>query len=1451
MNKRILLMLMAMIVAVTSWAQEASIGSVKYATFDEAWQAQKPNETIKLLKNVTVTKSYTVDRTRTIDINKNRLTLPENAQRQYLFIVRQNGVLNMSHGQIENLFHGDVTNQQDLSQNINEHKTGVVCALYGGRVNLADVWLAGGVNQVYVGKDGCIKSEACRFDWIPDNAPHYIRVDDGGTFNSLHDMLWGEARLSNILIEKGGNATFYASDLYKNKYYAYTMVNQGTVMVSTVQVNGGLIVNEESGDMTIHNMKYADPSDINYEKPIIDNFGKMLIEDIQTNGEFKHTSITSYSTTAAIRNNQSGRLTIKGDRTLDIRPEIEQKGTGKALINYGIADVYDVTMQSHLSSSTVVGMAGNINFYLDESSLVKNANNSYCLETQGTGKITSWSDGCFFGHMKSDNNGVVLRRGYFNSDPSAFKYQYSQLYNLPYPYQKVYTYHLMLVSDDCEAAINDAPYVTLDEALADAWPGCTVKLLKNVTASKTVSIDQPLITLDLNSFTLSGSGSNNGILDINAQGVKVVNGTLDANNSDHGINISATSSACLDNLLITGGKTGILTYGKTELGAVQFDGPTEHWIKAAGEAEVLYAHTGNESYKANRRSSDTHGIKSCVYATDNAKFASVNVEYEYSHGNSIIFEADGNASLELQYDRAIASGSVLSMKDDAKAEIVDCTLNGSSAFANGVICCNDNKNGGKPSVNIRNSRITDINESGAAIYMNGGEMEITGRSSLVYSNNNAVYITGSAKLDIKDGEFFGMSQAIVGYGSVNIYDGFYSGGLSGTGVLVYGGYFKQDPSAYKAANREVEDRPNLSWRYYVRSTEEYEDYGLILGGKDIKSHNCSDIFGDGTAKFDPETKTLTLDNAHIPADRDGGEANLTGEYGYLIKVELIGDNVIEGSLVSHEIQFVGNGTLTITGGVTNYNNMYINGPEVTFADGIYFWTDDTSALHVYGTGKFVAQKSGDRAVMNLSHFVPGDHIGIVTPDATFDDVKKTFVGATGAPLSEVEIGHVADTYGLVIEGNAITSDNLSVDISNGGTATYDPDTSTLTLWNVNAIGKSGNEQIFLKYLSTTPLTIMCCGTNTINNAFMYLGGYVTLMGEDENATLTLDRNGVWPYYIDNSGICLNSNSEYNALYIKNLSVTIKDYDCGIRAYDHNNFVSLENATLDISALEAAVSDINMINFVDCGVVTPMVYFSGDKYGFVNADGRTATNVTIAPAEQTGITLYYNSSKIFNLCTANAADYFGDGSMCYDAETKTLTLTNADLSDAGLQLRGIENLKVNIVGDNTINSISAWGCPGIVIGGNGNLTIDMQNDVVWFATQCDDMLTIEGINLKVRSPYSGICGQEKIQTAALTIRNANVDIECGESFAALYGISSLTLVGCEILEPQNAQFDAQQRGVVVNGDLVKGSLKIGSTYATGISNSTVNAEGEAYDLLGRRVSDSYRGISIRNGKKMVK
>lgn len=1444
-------MLTVLFVAVTSWAQEASIGSVKYATFDEAWEAQRPNETIKLLKNVTVTKSYTVDRTRTIDINKNRLTLPENAQRQYLFIVRQNGTLNMSHGQIENLFHGDVTNQQDLSQNINEHKTGVVCALYGGRVNLADVWLAGGVNQVYVGKDGRIKSEACRFDWIPDNAPHYIRVDDGGTFNSLNDMLWGEARLSNILIEKGGNATFYASDLYKNRYYGYTMVNHGTVMVSTVQVNGGLIVNEESGDMTIHNMKYVDPSNTNYEKPIIDNSGKMLIEDIQTNGEFKHTTITSYSTTAAIRNNQSGRLTIKGDRTLDIRPEIEQKGTGEALINYGIADVHDITVQSHLSSSTVVGMEGNLNFYLDESSLVKNANNSYCLETQGTGKITSWSDGCFFGSMKSSNNGVVLRRGYFNHDPSSFKYQYSQLYNLPYPYQKLYTYHLMLVSDNCEAAIGDSPYLTLEEALADAWPGCTVKLLKNVAASKTVSLDKIMMTLDLSGFTLSGSGSNNGVLDINAQGVKVVNGTLDANNSDHGIYVSATNSAYLDNLLITGGKTGILTYGKTELESVQFDGPTEHWIKAAGEAEVLYVHSGNDSYKANRRSNDTHGIKSCVYATDNAKFSSISIEYEYSHGNSLIFEADDHASLELQYVSVSASGSVLSMKDDAKAEIIDCTLNGSSAFANGVICCYDNKNGGKPSVNIRNSRITDINESGAAIYMNGGEMEIAGRSSLVYSNNNAVYVTGSAKLDIKDAEFFGMSQAIVGYGTVNIYDGFYSGGLSGSGVLVYGGYFKQDPSAYKAANREVEDREGVSWRYYVRSTEEYEDYYLYLGGKDIKSHNCSDIFGDGTAEFDPETKTLTLNNAHIPADRNGLEANLTGNYGNHITVELIGDNVIEGSLTSDNIQFAGDGTLTITGGVTNYHNMYINGPEVTIADGIYFWNDESSELHVSGTGKFVARKSGGQAVNGLYSFVPGDYIGIITPDAAYDDLGKTFLGATGAPLSEVEIGHVAATYGLTIEGRAITSDNLSVDVSNGGTATFDPETNTLTLWNVNTTGTLQNDQIFLKYLSTTPLTIMCCGTNTINNAFMYLGGSVTLMGEDEKATLTFDRNSTWPYYIDNSAICLNSNSEYNSLFIKDLSVEIKDYDYGIKAYDLNNLVILDNATLNINVLESAVWEIGSLSFSWCDIVTPLTYFSSGYNRFVDVNGRTVTNVSIAPVERTGITLNYGGDRNFPLSTANAADYFGDGSVCYDAETNTLSLTNADLRYAELKLTNIENLKVNVTGDNFINNLSVWECPGIVISGKGNLTIDTQNEsLAWTCpTQFDDMLTIEGINLVVRSQNGGICGQQKVPTAALTVRNATVCVMCqGE---ALYGISNLVLDGCEILEPQNAQFDAQWRGVVVDGALATTFLRIGSSLATGISDSTVTAEGDAYDLLGRRVSDSYRGISIRNGKKVVK
>ena len=57
-----------------------------------------------------------------------------------------------------------------------------------------------------------------------------------------------------------------------------------------------------------------------------------------------------------------------------------------------------------------------------------------------------------------------------------------------------------------------------------------------------------------------------------------------------------------------------------------------------------------------------------------------------------------------------------------------------------------------------------------------------------------------------------------------------------------------------------------------------EGYILWLGETQVTADNCADIFGDGTASFDPDTNTLTLNNPTISGYHTGFNSNYFGIY---------------------------------------------------------------------------------------------------------------------------------------------------------------------------------------------------------------------------------------------------------------------------------------------------------------------------------------------------------------------------------------------------------------------------------------------------------------------------------------------------------------------------------------------------------------------------------------------
>ena len=73
-----------------------------------------------------------------------------------------------------------------------------------------------------------------------------------------------------------------------------------------------------------------------------------------------------------------------------------------------------------------------------------------------------------------------------------------------------------------------------------------------------------------------------------------------------------------------------------------------------------------------------------------------------------------------------------------------------------------------------------------------------------------------------------------------------------------------------------------------------ETYGIKIAGEDITGYNrydLTEISGvSGTVYFDPNTRTLTLDNATIEANDDNAILNETCDY---LTIELIGTNTID------------------------------------------------------------------------------------------------------------------------------------------------------------------------------------------------------------------------------------------------------------------------------------------------------------------------------------------------------------------------------------------------------------------------------------------------------------------------------------------------------------------------------------------------------------------------------
>ena len=122
------------------------------------------------------------------------------------------------------------------------------------------------------------------------------------------------------------------------------------------------------------------------------------------------------------------------------------------------------------------------------------------------------------------------------------------------------------------------------------------------------------------------------------------------------------------------------------------------------------------------------------------------------------------------------------------------------------------------------------------------------------------------------------------------------------------------------------------------------NYGLWIGGVEITSENMSDVLGDGTCNFDPESNTITLNNANITGSHENSNMYLVSSETSPLTILLKGTNSLSGAAYGI---YSSNKNLTIDGtqgGTLNAQATATNLGTITVSNG-YLYIKNVSNLN--------------------------------------------------------------------------------------------------------------------------------------------------------------------------------------------------------------------------------------------------------------------------------------------------------------------------------------------------------------------------------------------------------------------------------------------------------------------------------------------------------------------------
>ena len=633
-------------------------------------------------------------------------------------------------------------------------------------------------------------------------------------------------------------------------------------------------------------------------------------------------------------------------------------------------------------------------------------------------------------------------------------------------------------------------------------------------------------------------------------------------------------------------------------------------------------------------------------------------------------------------------------------------------------------------------------------------------------------------------------------------------------------------------------------------------YGFKVAGVDVTNDNYLDLTEingvSGKVYFDPNTRTLTLDNATIEANDYNAILNETCDY---LTIELIGTNNIDvtgaaGIYLKEETTIWSNsggklsvksdGCALLFGGCPlEISNCWLE------AEGAWGISARNNVAEEVLTirNSHVEAKGSTGSICDIANLVL-EGCSITQPDGAWFSTQNNAVVLNGEMVTDKVV--IVPSYGIKIAGVDVTSLNskdLSVIDGVDGKMSYNSETKTLTMEDVT-INITG-EKVGIWNRGIKGLKINLVGNNTITSseACISISETSTISG---SGTLRLKSS-------NNCGIYLPSSLAVEGI---KLYAEGKWGIAGQVFQKSGNVLTICNAYVEVTGSKGSVGDLENLILDGCSITQPSGAEFDAQYHSVLLNGELVTDKVVIEPDSYG----FNIAGV-NVTKKNCKDLSVidgvDGKISYNPETKTLTMEDVTINvadNSGIWNSSVKGLKIVLVGNNIITSSSS--CIKIdktsTISGSGTLILKSSENCGIYMKLTS--LTVEGVKLYTEGKY-GVAGFDGISGETLTLRNAYV--EATGSLGSVCDLQNLVLDGCSITQPTGAAFDANVHGVALNGEVVTDKVVIESV-TNGISNITTDVPAHKqgiFSVTGVKQTQQWNelpaGIYIVDGVKRVK